>query len=125
MDPTPWTPDFDWLWGSGVEDPVATLRLHVQHPDPDLVEASVTRFVGGLSSDSNGVRGSGGWAVHPRPELSTPGIAVLDLVSGGQDVADGIEAAADAAFESMTRTKGVRLRWEQLPLETSPPVRSD
>lgn len=122
MDPTPWTPDLGWLWGSGVEDPVATLRLHVQHPDPDLLEAAVTRLLGSLRSDSNGVHGQGGWAVHPRPGLAAPGAAVLDLVSGGQDVADGIEAAAEAAFESLTLTKGVRLRWEQLPLQPHHPA---
>lgn len=55
----------------------------------------------------------------PRPELAGATSRVLDLVSGGEDVADGLQEAAEAAFESLSTTPAIRLQWEQLPIAST------
>lgn len=117
--PAPWRVDLEWLWGTDPEGPVATLRLRVDHDDAAVASAAVARFLDDLPADDQGMRGRGGWAAIPRPELAGATSRVLDLVSGGEDVADGLQEAAEAAFESLSTTPAIRLQWEQLPLAST------
>lgn len=102
--------DYDWVWGPSGD--IATLRVSVEHDDPEVAEQAIARFLDGLSRDVNGIRGAGGWAVYPVPgEPRT-----LDLVSGGEDVADAIQDAADTLFDAVGDVPGLTLSWRQLPL---------
>ena len=91
----------------------------MDHDDAAVASAAVARFLDDLPADDQGMRGRGGWAAIPRPELAGATSRVLDLVSGGEDVADGLQEAAEAAFESLSTTPAIRLQWEQLPLATA------
>ncbi|WP_103062631.1 hypothetical protein [Actinomyces qiguomingii] len=75
-----------------------------------MAARTLQRFLEGLPTDASGIRGSGGWAVVPVDGNR----CALDIVSGGQDVADGIQAGADALFDAVAATEGIGLSWHQL-----------
>ncbi|MBE6485153.1 MAG: hypothetical protein E7Z96_10410 [Actinomycetaceae bacterium] len=102
--------DYEWMWDRRRETDVATLRVVAHHQDPRIARAAILTFLNGLPTDDNGVRGRGGWAAYPVANREN----ALDLVSGGQDVADGIESAADDAFEALSAWPGLTLTWQQL-----------
>lgn len=111
----PWHVDFDWLWGSSLPDPVATLRVTVCHGDALRLRQD---FLNTLHRDAEGVAGAGGWAAYDR-EIRDEGVWVVDLVSGGEDVADALQDAASRLYEAVADTPGVQLTWKQLPLRNA------
>ncbi|AKK10039.1 hypothetical protein [Corynebacterium uterequi] len=98
--------DYDWLWGKCRD--TATVRLRVTG---EAARGAVDAFLAALPADDAGVRGRGGWAV--RRTLSAPGVVELEIISGGQDVADGIFYGTDAAYEALKPFE-VALSWENL-----------
>ncbi|PHP53590.1 hypothetical protein [Actinomyces ruminis] len=46
--------------------------------------------------------------------------SAVDIVSGGEDVADGIQAGADAVFNALARVDGIVLTWHQLQTDAAP-----
>jgi len=107
--------DYDWLWQRHDPTARAVLRAVVSHVSPDVAHSTLDRFIASLPADSRGVRGRAGWAVFP---VDTDcGAAAVDIVSGGEDVADGIQSGADAVFDALTQVDGVSITWHQL---TSP-----
>lgn len=117
--PQPYSPDYNWLWGSKVEDPIATLRVRVTASDSEGAREAVQGYFASLPADENGVHGEGGWAAYHRRDLSDDTHEVIDLVSGGEDVADGIEAAADSLYNHLKADTALGIEWEQLPLESA------
>ncbi|MGJ5591469.1 hypothetical protein ACSBQY_09670 [Micrococcus lylae] len=120
----PWQVDLDWLWGTppGNDGSPATLRLDVVGPGAARAAAA---WLGSLPGDEDGVRGRGGWradsggqpAVDGRPDEDDH--AVLLLTSAGEDVADGLEDAADDAHAALAAVGGLTLRWTPLPRDSS------
>lgn len=108
--------DYDWLWQRQDPTAAATLRVSVSHATPQVAAQALCRLLESLPSDAGGVRGSGGWAVYP--VAGNP--CALDLVSGGQDVADGIQAGADAVFDALAPVDGIGLTWHQVTTEAVP-----
>ncbi|MBW3068655.1 hypothetical protein CWT12_02340 [Actinomyces sp. 432] len=111
-----YTVDYDWLWRR--EDPTAraTLRLVVSHRSPRLAARAVERLLARLPAGSGGTRGSGGWVVLPVPDDP----CALDIVSGGQDVADGIQSGADAIYDALIPLENLSLSWHELTPDTVP-----
>lgn len=112
----PYEPDYDWFWGRkpGNDGTQATLRMTVSG-EPAVIRKAVAAWISTLSTDSNGVRGEGGWRVD---EVSREAEAIqLDITSGGEDVADGVIAGAESAVASLKHVDGIAVTWEQLPRE--------
>lgn len=99
--------DYDWL-ANDISDS-ATVRLTVTGPH---ARSAVMEWLEDLPADALGTRGRGGWMV--KEVSAAPEEAVLDLTSGGQDVADGIEAATTEAHDVLSAL-GCELEWEQRP----------
>ncbi|WP_296136664.1 hypothetical protein [uncultured Tessaracoccus sp.] len=106
----PYRIDHDWLWGRDEPDGVAVLRCVVTDEDPGRAAEAVAAFLESLPADEHGMRGRGGWAAVP-----VEGENAVDLVSGGEDVADGIEWAAEEAHAFFSRFGVGGLEWVQGP----------
>lgn len=119
-DAQPWKVDLDWLWSTppGNDGSPATLRLDVTGRGASR-EAAV--WLASLPGDEDGVRGRAGWRADPGEQPSGSDRhqgqdhAVLLLTSSGEDVADGLEAAADDAYAALAAVGGLTLRWTPLP----------
>lgn len=110
----PYKPDYDWFWGGkpGNDGTQATLRMTVRG-DMRAAGRAVDVWLAGLSTDNRGVRGEGGWRVD---EVSRDEEAiVLDITSGGEDVADGVLYGAESAFEAIAGVPHITVAWKQLP----------
>ncbi|SJN15456.1 Possible GRAM domain [Micrococcus lylae] len=109
-----WEVDLDWLWGTppGNDGSAATLRLDVT--GPGAAHAAV-RWMDSLSADEDGVRGEGGWRADPGNVGGGEDHAVILLTSAGEDVADGLEDAADTAYEALSAVPGLQLHWAPQP----------
>lgn len=97
--PNPYLMDFDWAWDG---KDVKTLAVKVENAD-------LEPFLASLYQDENGVRGSGGWAIYPQEEAG-----LYHLVSGGEDLADALEDAAERIYEAVWLQPGAKLSWYQL-----------
>ena len=109
-----WEVDLDWLWGTppGNDGSAATLRLDVTGPG---AARAAEGWMDSLSADEDGVRGEGGWRADPGDVEGGENHAVILLTSAGEDVADGLEDAADTAHEALSAVPGLRLQWTPLP----------
>ncbi|WIK83274.1 MULTISPECIES: hypothetical protein [Micrococcus] len=109
-----WEVDLDWLWGTppGNDGSAATLRLDVIGPGAAQAAA---RWMESLDADEDGVRGEGGWRADPGGVAGGEDHAVILLTSAGEDVADGLEDAADTAYEALSAVPGLRLHWTPQP----------
>lgn len=114
----PWQVDLDWLWGipPGNDGSPATLRLDVVGPGAARAAAA---WLSSLPGGGDGVRGRGGWRADPGAQPDTDDHAVLLLTSAGEDVADGLEDAADDAHAALAAVGGLTLRWTPLPRRPS------
>ncbi|KTF04652.1 putative FMN-binding domain protein [Trueperella bernardiae] len=120
-DPRRYVVDYGWLW----EEPPhndgtpAVLRLVLTDGAETNARAAAEEWLAGLPQDG-GMPGRGGWAVKGGVvECEHAGAVGLDLVSAGEDVADGISAAAEDAFANLIASTDLGVRWEQLPREES------
>lgn len=131
--------NYEWLWAKTHGYPLARLQAHFLAREPQLGELDfcLDAFFASLSRDENGVAGSGGWAVYRRdsesladcpqtdsldvhglPELGSGECnRVIEIVAGGEDIADAIEDGAQRLYEFVKDCPGVQLRWVELPLE--------
>ncbi|MCT1414662.1 hypothetical protein [Corynebacterium sanguinis] len=98
--------DHDWL---APDDSPATVRLTVTGAH---ARQAVLDWLDDLPADPLGTRGRGGWMVQE--VTSAPEEVVLGITSGGQDVAESLEAGTAEAFEVLDAL-GCELRWEQRP----------
>ncbi|CAM3631305.1 hypothetical protein MILU53160_05470 [Micrococcus luteus] len=114
----PWQVNLDWLWGTppGNDGSPATLRLDVVGPGAARAAAA---WLSSLPGDEDGVRGRGGWRADPGEQPDADDHAVLLLTSAGEDVADGLEDAADDAYAALAAVEGLTLRWTPLPRDPS------
>lgn len=105
--------DYDWLWTRPPHNDgsLATVRLTVSG---NGARRGVDKWFAQLPKDSGGVRGGGGWAVTEVSSAPDGTAVVLDITSGGEDVADGIEWGTTHAFEALDG-HGLTLSWENLP----------
>lgn len=111
-------PDYDWLWET-IEAP-AILRCTIEGSPEDL--ALLDRAIDALEQDDQGIRGWGGWALESYPP-SNPRQRVVDLVSGGQDVAESLIDAAEELYSYLARPREMTVTWQQLPRDTPLPYR--
>ncbi|VEI13804.1 hypothetical protein [Trueperella bialowiezensis] len=105
--------DYDWLWDKPPRNDgsLATVRLTVSGSNArDAVDAWLAQ----LPADENGIRGRGGWVLTEVPSGNDAETVVLDITSGGEDVADGIYWGTEEAYEALNPA-GVTLEWENLP----------
>lgn len=65
------------------------------------------------------MRGRGGWRADPGEQPGADDHAVLLLTSAGEDVADGLEDAADDVHAAMATVEGLTLRWTPLSRDPS------
>ncbi|STC69165.1 hypothetical protein [Corynebacterium pilosum] len=114
----PYRMDYDWLWGSpetggpGNDGSSATVRLTVTGPN---ARNAVMQWFDDLRPDEFGLRSRGGWLVT---EMKwEPEEVIVDITSGGEDVADGIEDGTTEAFDVLSPF-GVQFEWEQLPRDS-------
>ena len=110
----PWQVDLGWLWGTppGNDGSPATLRLDVVGPGAARAAAA---WLSSLPGDEDGVRGEGGWRADPGNVRGGEDHAVILLTSAGEDVADGLEDAADTAYEALSAVPGLQLHWTPQP----------
>jgi transcriptional regulator len=103
--------DHDWL-DNRIDAP-ATVRLTVSGAN---ARAAVQAWFDELATDQLGVRGRGGWMVQEVTDVakSTPDEVVVDITSGGEDVADSIEDATTDAFD-LFDAMGFELTWVNRP----------
>ncbi|WP_406712943.1 FMN-binding negative transcriptional regulator [Trueperella pyogenes] len=118
-----YTVDYDWLWTNPPHNDgsPAVLRLILTDGPTTSARAAAEAWLATLTEFGDGRRGSGGWAVDvvKMADKATcqgaHGDVVLDLISGGEDVADGIDAAATEAYEQVIAGSDLGVTWEQLP----------
>lgn len=101
--------DYDWLWTRPPHNDgtSATVRVTVRGPGAGRAAQA---WMDELAAEHDGITGWGGWVARLRSVSLDD--AVLDLVSGGEDVADGIDCATEEAFEVLG---DFDLEWENLP----------
>lgn len=106
--------DYDWLWAQppGNDGTTATVRLTVRGADARRV---VDAWLDSLPVDSQGLRGEAGWVVERRDAARNR--VVVDITSGGEDVADGIYNGTTEAYAALAPA-GLDLTWLQLPRGT-------
>ncbi|SHE25111.1 hypothetical protein [Actinomyces glycerinitolerans] len=112
--------DYDWLWHRRDPTAAAILRVSVSHPTPQLAAHALERFLATLPTDAKGVQGHEGWAVFPVAGDPSATVSSIDIVSGGEDVSDGIQAGADAVFNALAQVDGIGLAWHQLAADAVP-----
>lgn len=101
--------DYDWLWTRPPHNDgtSATVRLTVRGAGAGR---AVRAWLDRLAAENDGFSGRGGWGARLHECLLDD--AVVDLVSGGEDVADGIEDATDEAYAEL---QIFELEWVNLP----------
>lgn len=111
---SPWQLDLDWLWQTppGNDGSPATLQVDVFGPE---AARAATAWLASLPLDNNGVRGRAGWRADPASQPDSVEHATLLLTSAGEDVADGLEAAADDIYQALAAGHGLTVRWTPLP----------
>lgn len=104
--------DYDWLWTRPPHNDgtSATVRLTVRGAGAGQAAQA---WMDELAAEHEGITGRGGWVARLR--AASLDDAVVDLVSGGEDVADGIDWATEEAYEVLGRFD---LEWENLPRGT-------
>ena len=107
--------------GSARQPPLP--RTPSSSPGRELSHAAAARaaaaWLSSLPGDEDGVRGRGGWRADPGEQPGADDHAVLLLTSAGEDVADGLEDAADDAHAALAAVEGLTLRWTPLPRDPS------
>lgn len=114
-DPRRYALDYDWLWNSPPHNDgsPAAVRMTIGDGAVDEARPAVEAWLSSLPSFAAGFYGGGGWAtriVQFRPET-----AVLEIISGGEDVLEGIDAGTHEAYDQMIRGTDLTVLWEQLP----------
>ena len=114
-DPREYTVDYDWLWDNPPHNDgtPATVRLTVTNGQRDDAARRVDAWLESLDSDGEGNYFSGGWGV--REAARDDAQVVLEITSGGEDVADGIEDGTQSAYDYLGEGTDLDLQWEQLP----------
>ncbi|MGV3153135.1 hypothetical protein ACEE62_00810 [Corynebacterium sp. 32222D000BW] len=115
--------DYDWLWDNPPHNDgtPATVRLVVTDGERDSAQAALAAFLDSLERTEDGAYVSGGWVAAVRSQEPL----TVDITSGGEDVADGIQDGTERAYEYFGRGTDLGLRWTQLPrLWDSPPQSS-
>lgn len=114
-DPRRYALDYDWLWNNPPHNDgrPATLRMTVGDGATDEARPAVEGWLSSLPSFAAGFYGWDGWAA--RIVQFRPQVAVLEIISGGEDVLEGIDAGAYEAYDQMIRGTDLTVLWEQLP----------
>ncbi|MDD7582031.1 hypothetical protein ACEE23_04240 [Corynebacterium sp. 32222D000AT] len=105
--------DYDWLWDNPPHNDgtPATVRLVVTDGERDSAQAALAAFLDSLERTEDGAYVSGGWVAAVRSQEPL----TVDITSGGEDVADGIQDGTERAYEYFGRGTDLGLRWTQLP----------
>lgn len=101
--------DYDWLWTNEPHNDGSPATVLVSISG-DGAEKAVRSWLQKLAAESGGITGSGGWVAKLREAAEDR--VVLALISGGEDVADGIYWATEEVGEVFARFE---LKWENLP----------
>lgn len=114
-DPREYVVDYDWLWTNPPHNDgaPATVRLAVTDGERDQAQPLVDKWLATLERDPAGNYVCGGWGV--RVATRDDAHVTLDITSGGEDVADGIQDGTESAFEYLGNGTDLDLQWEQLP----------
>lgn len=114
-DPRRYQVDLDWLWTQPPHNDgsPATVRLTVRDGVRDRACSRVASWLSRLPADEQGLHGSGGWTV--RIVETCADTVTVDITSAGEDVADGIEAGTESAFDHLAPGTDLGLSWQQLP----------
>lgn len=108
--------DLDWVWGPANPDltGVARLRATVSHPKPHQAERKIDAWFASFDVGEGDSRWQGGWAVTALSRAKTH--VVLELVSGGQDVAESLTDAIDSLYDAVGDDE-TKISWEPQPIE--------
>lgn len=119
LDPRKYTVDYDWLWAKPPHNDgsPATVRARVSAgtepspSDPMLCPSRKIRaWWESLTEFSETARGKGGWVAHIDAHEG-----VVEITSGGEDVADGIQDGTESFFEGVINGTDFVVEYEQLP----------
>jgi hypothetical protein len=115
----PYRLDLDWVWGHENRqlDGVATLRATVADPSAHVASRRVDAWLDTVENGSGASYWQGGWAVEVKERNTTS--VVLDLISGGQDVADSLSDAVSRLQRAVCRGN-TTVAWEPQPIELPP-----
>lgn len=116
--------DYDWLWTNPPHNDgtPATVRMTVTDGRRDAAAPAVTAWLETLTPSGDAFV-CGGWVARVIERHGVrgdaPGRVVLNLTSGGEDVADGIQDATEQAYAHLGEDTDLGLSWEQLPRPVS------
>ncbi|CAM3851014.1 hypothetical protein [Corynebacterium frankenforstense] len=116
--------DYDWLWTNPPHNDgtPATVRMTVTDGRRDAAAPAVEAWLGTLTPSGDAFV-CGGWVARVIERHGSrgdaPGRVVVDLTSGGEDVADGIQDATEQAYAHLGEATDLGLTWEQLPRQVS------
>lgn len=103
--------DLDWVWGAanrGLKG-VATLRATISNPASKVAERKVDAWLALFELGEGDSRWRGGWSVEVTSRSAKH--VVLELVSGGQDVADSLTDAIESLQDAVLGD-GTTIMWE-------------
>lgn len=114
-DPRRYVLDYDWLWNNPPHNDgtPAAVRMTVGDGAEGEARPAVEAWLSSLPSIAAGFYGRDGWAT--RIVQFRPQTAVLEIISGGEDVLEGIDAGTYEAYDQMVRGTDLTVLWEQLP----------
>ncbi|MDY5585006.1 MAG: hypothetical protein SPG61_04375, partial [Arcanobacterium sp.] len=113
---------------------LAKLEAHIFTNHSEIVLQAIKTMLNELADFGNENFGRGGWGVRikeqkdfskkkisslfktgdiPNPEI--PYLLSLEIISGGQDVADAIIDAAEEIFNTLSNISETEIYWEQIP----------
>lgn len=112
----------DWVWGPDNPrlEKAARLSVQIHGASPAPLGELLQRWLDTLTRDAGGGWFRGGWAVDVVSHQG--GSAELVLSSGGQDVADSLQDAADSFHEQVLEPLELdplmpgTVTWTELPL---------
>lgn len=107
--------DYDWLWARPPHNDgtPATVRLTLTDGRRTIARDAVDAWFASVGASEGGVFGYAGWVVVEKE--AKPGRVVLEITSGGEDVADGIDDGTDTVYQEIIRDSDLGVKWEQLP----------
>ncbi|MGF3056658.1 hypothetical protein [Microbacterium sp. YY-01] len=110
-----YTIDLEWVWGPENRhlEGIATVRATVSDPAAGLAAQKTRTWLKRLRRDDETSWISGGWAASIRQQDAVS--IVLDLTSGGQDVAESLSDAVEQLQDAVL-TGATTIRWEPQPI---------
>ncbi|QOQ38036.1 hypothetical protein [Trueperella pecoris] len=116
-DPRKYSVDYDWLWTRPPHNDgtPATVRLTLTDGRGSRAHDAVDAWLASLGPAEDGMYGQAGWVVVEKERRRRS--VVLEITSGGEDVADGIDDGTDAAYRAVIEGTDLEVTWEQLPRE--------